>query len=281
MKKIYVLLILLFSLHYISSALSFKIGDSIDMYNNKNNNFIQTQEIKLSKWPEGELEIKRFTTESDNDNSAILFSGKLKVGILQGSRPDAHFLLDMDNDGILDLKTDVFVLPYWVVTENSPVKSQNNNLKVIFDRAYESFQSDAGPMAKKSGMKESLKELMKFADENLTQNRDLAYMMLFYQVNSQQYKREALACIEDLTKKYSERFGEVHPLLILYRAETFVNIGMNDNAVRLFGELALVDPDFIPAKCYLYRFEKDKDKAGKMLNELKNKHPDHWIVKQL
>jgi hypothetical protein len=46
-------------------------------------------------------------------------------------------------------------------------------------------------------------------------------------------------------------------------------------------ELLTISPDFIPAKVYEYQLESNSSIKAELLENLKQKYPEHWIVKQL
>ena len=145
---------------------------------------------------------------------------------------------------------------------------------------YECFQSDEGPQNNPK-MIQAMRVLAKFKPDVNAVNRDLAYMFFFYMKNGQAIPEQSLKCIESLTTEYRERFGSVHPVLLLYRAETLINLNRGSEGLPVIMELRKADPSFIPAMVYEYQFERDATRSAQLLSNLKAKYKNHWIVRQL
>lgn len=258
-----------------------KIGDNVIKYIKKNPIKYKLLNQKISNWPEGVVTLLAYHTKVDGKSPIIVFAiDKYPIGVLQGSSPNAYYIFDIDGDGILDTKTDKGILPFWVVYDNSKNRSKKDNITSTFNLAYESFQSNEGPNINQK-LKESINKLYEFKENINAENRDLAYLFLFYQIYNQYFPEQSLNCINLLMKEYTSRYDKIHPILLLYKAETLINLKKEQDAKQIIAELRKVDPNFIPAKAYEYRLETDKEKAKILLKDLKEKHKNHWIVKQL
>ncbi|HOM86563.1 MAG TPA: hypothetical protein PLH80_00130 [Spirochaetota bacterium] len=282
MKKILLPLIITVFIHTnIYSYDLLKIGDNVTNYIKTNPVKYKLTNQKLSNWPEGVVTLLAYDTKVDGKSPIIVFAlDKYPIGVLQGTSPNAYYIFDIDGDGILDTKTDKGIVPFWVVYANSKNKSKNDNITSIFNLVYESFQSDEGPYINQK-FKESINKLYEFNKNINIENRDLAYLFLFYQLYNQYFPEQSLKCLDLLTKEYISRFNKIHPILLLYKAETLINLKQEQDAKKIIAELRKADPNFIPAKAYEYRLEVDKEKAKILLNNLKENHKNHWIVKQL
>ncbi len=281
MKKLFcIFVIILVSISSIFSYDLLEIGDNVSQYIIDNLIKVKFGQQSISDWTEGNVTLLGYGPAGDGKSPIILFSkDEYLIGVIQGTTQNAYYLFDVNGDNILDTKSSEPILPYWPVFLNSKNKTNNDNITPIFDLTYESFQSDKGLKNKK--IKKSLKSLNEFKDDINIENRDLAYLFHFYQSYSGYYPEQSLICIELLTNEFEKRFEKIHPLLLLYTAETLINLGDDESAKTVISKLREVDPIFIPAKVYEYQLEKNEKKSEALLKDLKGNHPKHWIVKTL
>ena len=280
-KSICIFVIIIASISSIFSYDLLKIGDNVSQYIIDNPIKVKFGQQSISDWPEGNITLLGYGKAGDGKSPIIIFSNdEYLIGVLQGTSSNAYYLFDINGDNILDTKSSTPILPYWPVFLSSKNKTNTNNISPILELTYDSFQSDEGPM-KNPKMQQSLKSLFAFKDDVNSENRDLAYLYYFYQANSGLYPEQSLICIELLTNEFEKRFGKIHPVLLLYTAETLINLGDDESAKTIISNLREIDPDFIPAKVYKYQLEKNKKNSKALLKELKENHPKHWIVKTL
>jgi hypothetical protein len=277
--------VLLLSILSISTCLigfgqnQLKIGEDIYTYFSENPVKYNNPGIKASQWLEGTVGFYAYSREQSSNYPYIIHScgGKFLFGILQGKEDSAYYIFDLNGDKLLDYKSEELLLPPWVIAINSPKKGTENNIDQILDKMYSSFNSNMGPT--NSLMTESIIEIMSFYKDSSIINRDIVAFLEFY-INSADKPELANYAITSLKNLYSERFGKIHPLLFLYSGETNLNLGNTENAEIEFENLLTIDPEFIPALFYSYRLEPDKSLAKKKLKDLKDKYPDHWMLKQ-
>ena len=257
-----------------------KVGDNIYSYLQENPIKYNNPNNKMCHWIEGNIGLYSYTKGGQTNKPYILHTcgGKFLFGILQGANPDAHYIFDMDGDRVLDYRTDTFVLPSWVIEANSPNRSQENNLSSVMELMYESFNSNLGPSNPK--MTEALLSLKSFYQDTTMTNRDLVGMLEFYIVNANRPDL-AIYAISKFEMVYNDRFNKNHPLINLYKGETFMNLGQDDNALIEFKKVIKADENFIPALVYICQLEENVELSEENLKKIKVKYPDHWIVKNL
>lgn len=280
MKKMAVILIL-FSLlsSIVSGADLLKEGDNLTEYLQKNPVKYQMELRPISSWPEGKTMAYAYDTKGDGTSPIIIVvDGTYPIGVLQGSSPNAYYLFDSDGDGNLDLKTEISILPYWVVAKTSTKKTKKDNISNILDVAYQGYQSDEGPMFSTIMTIQAMEE---FKSDKKLENRDLIYFLYFYTNYNQKLPTQSLNAINLLGDEYKSRFKKTHPLILLYKLETYINMDQGDNAREILKELRSLDPTFVPGMVYEYQLETDREKAKELLTALKKNHGNHWIVKKL
>jgi hypothetical protein len=87
--------------------------------------------------------------------------------------------------------------------------------------------------------------------------------------------------ISELGIRYNERFGNMHPLILLHIAESLLNSGNNELPVGIINNILSTNPNFVPAKVYSWQLEKDPTEKQRKYNDLKTNYKNHWIVKQI
>jgi len=182
----------------------------------------------------------------------------------------------MDGDGVLDIYSDLLFLPAWVLSKSSYTKiSKNNNLKQIFDIGFNGFNSDDPRTAIEIYVESCFSNI-----SISTENRDI-FLALVQYTSYTNYPDLALVIISWVETQYLERFGVTHPFILLYKAESMINLGQHEQAMEIIKQLLLISPNFIPAKVYSWRLEKDLTIKQEKYEELKTMYPNHWIVRQI
>jgi len=228
--------------------------------------------------------ILRYSYDS-NESAATLVSyqqiGQIGgfFGVLLGKSPNAYYLLDTDNDNILDKKSEYLIIPYWILIPKH-ISNDDKNIKEYFDALYISFQDKYGPNGINSQLNKARNMLLNAIKNEDTVNRDIYYMMDSYNGYCMAYPDVALSCIKSLKNVFYERFGYVHIVLHLYHIETLLNNGRRDEARLLLKEYSK-DSDFIPLKAYSYLLEIDEQKRREKRNDLIKNYSDHWMVKRI
>ena len=201
-------------------------------------------------------------------------------GVLQGKPPDAYFLFDMDGDGRLDTRTIEYILPFWVVLRTPVTKnSEDRTIVHILDFSYRAFQADNGP-AENDGIKKANSSLEAYQTDLTKPNRDLAYLIAYY-MQMVPDPALAMAAIKTLEEKFMERFGFVHPVILLYQMESRINQGDYDKAASLLARLRKLDPNFIPAKFYEWYLLDPGEKQDALGRDLLRQYPKHWLIRKI
>lgn len=280
MKKIAVILVLFSFLgSFVFGADLLEEGDNLTEYLQKNPVKYQMELKPISSWPEGKTMAYAYDTKGDGTSPIIIVvDGTYPIGVMQGSSPNAYYLFDFDGDGNLDLKTEISVLPYWVVAKTSTKKTKKDNISKVLDVAYQGYQSDEGPML---STLMTIQTIEGFKSDTNLENRDLIYLLYFYTNYNQKLPTQSLSAINLLGDELKSRFKKTHPLILLYKLETYINMDQDDNAREIVKELRNLDPTFIPGMVYEYQLETDKEKAKELLADLKKNYGNHWIVKKL
>lgn len=258
-----------------------QIGDSL-------NSFIKEYPPKSyqkiedkSGWVEfGQMAYFFYKKEFDSRFPTFMVWNKsVPFGVLQGEPPDAYFLYDTDGDSILDYKTTHFFFPFFLVEANSPnLDPKNLDIKKTLDVFYNTFQSNEGPYESEV-FKNALKnDFTPFLKDTNKPDRDLFFLLAQYTIHTNTPDL-AIMIGKELRKRYYERYGAMHPVIVLYLLESCINKGDKDAARNYCQELRELAPDFIPALVYEADLSQDPTKAAEIRAQLKKDHPAHWIVK--
>lgn len=183
--------------------------------------------------------------------------------IVQSSKKEISNPLDLEIEKIL---------------ENVDRDSSNKDCQNLMTEFYNGFESDEG----RSNMMMHIYTmiLIKYVADSTVVNRQLAVLLYNYTLAIDK-PEEALVWIRALEKEYKSLYKQNHPLIYLYEGESLINNGQYEKAYKKFTEFYQKYPDSIVAQCYLYTTENDENHKKTLLEELKNNHPNHWIVKQL
>ncbi len=256
-----------------------KMGDNLPEYLKKNPVKYQIQLNPISDWAEGKATAYSYSNNTDGNSPIIIFvNDDSPIGVLQGKEPKAYYLLDLDGDGNLDTKTVNIILPYWVVSKNSSNKTDYDNITGIMEEMYQGFQSDDGPML---AIMNTMQTINSYKNDIKLENRDLVYLLYYYDTYNQLLPSQALLAITHLSDVLKSRFNKQHPLTYLYTLETYISLQEKEKARETLKILRNMDQKFIPAMVYEYQLEPDKEKAKVLLANLKKNHGNHWIVKRL
>lgn len=274
-----ILVINFFSQNLISQDL-LKIGDNLYSYFETYPPKYSSSPYTVNIWKESEIKIYSYTKENDGTKPYILYTdgGKFLIGILQGKSPNAYYLFDTDGDMKLDFKTENWFIPFWVIAVKSKTDSKSNTVPDLMTDMYDSFNSNEG-IANPKYTHAFMKETEYYKDTTLV-NRDLIYLLYLYS-NNVSNTDIALNSISLLESKYFERFDKVNPLIYLFKAETFLNLNLPDEAKTYFEKLLFLDPNSIVGKFYELKLEKDSTKSLEKEEYLKTNFPNHWMVKKL
>jgi hypothetical protein len=257
----------------------FKVGDNIIDYLNKNPTQYLTQGMSFIESPDGRVDFLKYKAETSDIDTKFLVQGSTVFGVMQHQNNNTTFLYDITGDGILDVSFDNLFLPFSALSKSQNTKiSRNNNLLIYMDNGLKMFNDNAGPYA--PGVNN--KYLSDYSSNTgiSINNRDLFYGILQY-YNFARNPTLALMIISEIGIRYEERFGTIHPLILLHTAESLINLNLHDHAIEYIDAILSTNPDFIPAKVYSWQLEKNSAIKQRKYTELKTNYPNHWIVKQI
>lgn len=235
----------------------------------------------ISEWSEGKnIEILLYAREYDAQYPVILSSGGTPFGVLQEKESKAQFLFDTDGDGKLDHRSETPFVPIWLVFRNSTIQDRNDRTADKFMKLlYDTFQSNSGP-GDGSRIKEALSLLKPYYTESNRPNRDLMYL-LYYYIKFTDRPEQAIRAMKIMEKRYAERYGRVHPVILLHLLESNINAGRLDEARSYSQKLLKLSGDFVPALFYQWQLQQKPLPDDDLAKALKKSHPDHWLVKKV
>jgi len=257
-----------------------EIGDSMPDYMSKH---LVTHKRKIegfSSWSEGK-ELTGATYMEGDDVVGPVFlvaNDAVPYGVLQGKPPNAYYLFDTNCDGRLDFTTTKALLPICLMLSTSQVTDPaDTQVRDAFDLLFQSFHVDEGPDGSPL-VQRAYSILDAFLDDPQKPNRDLAYLIWYYNEMSQ-IPSQGILAMRLLEERYQARFGRVHPLILLFRMESHINAGEFELARRYQTRLEQLRPDFVPARFYRRQLSEDEAEREAIRVNLTKEHPDHWLVK--
>jgi tetratricopeptide (TPR) repeat protein len=280
-KLLFILLDFGLCVFLFSQHITFNIGDNIIEYINKNPPpYLKSGISLLDSIPEGQIDFLKYKIDTVDEDIKFLAQDHNIIGIMQSTNGVTTMLYDWNGDGTLDVEYNSIIMPHWVLSVSSRTKKQKkNNLSKYLDNGIELFNGTVNPYS--SGIiNQYIDEFINNTDVTIP-NRDLFFGFFLYY-----YSLGKTAMIDDciltaLDVDYTARFGKTHPLILLHRAETYLNMGNKDKAMELFDALLKLKPDFVPAKLYSWQLETNEKEQQRKYIELKTKYPQHWIVVQI
>lgn len=262
-----------------SQQIIFNVGDNIINYINTNPPQYLTQGTFLYNIPDGRVDFLKYKAETSEIDTKFLIQGSTVFGVMQYENNTTRILYDITGNGILDISHDSLLIPFWVLSKSAHTKiSANNNVLRFLDNGLRMFNGNDNPYTN-DAMRNYVMEFSSLINIS-TDNRDLFYGMVEY-YRLAQYPALALMIISELGIRYNERFGNIHPLILLHIAESLINSGNNELAVGFINDILSINPDFVPAKVYSWQLERDTIIKQRKYNDLKTNHQNHWIVKQI
>jgi len=256
-------------------------GDDLSEYIKTSEMLYLKGKRRISAWLEGEIYLYSTTAESEVGQPLVITSQKkFPFAIVQGQPPNSHYLIDTTGDRILNVTRKKLFIPFWVVFENSTKMGPQKGVLTIMNLMYSALRANEHP-ATNPKMKQALSIIKEYAGDAEKANRDLVYLLYFYSRHNQNELELSFYAVEEMRKRIRNRYNQVHPLNLLYTAECLIRFGRSGDAGKFLKDLLTIDPDFVPAKVYQHQIERDAEKAGLQLKELKENYGDHWAVKDL
>ena len=238
------------------NAFALDVGSNINEYYKQNSaKFDAVSKIEsTNRWPENTVSVRKASNPTGDNVFAVLTTKDNEPFAAGVDTPKGKvFIYDMDGDGLIDFSNENLIIPFWIVTHFTSGKKEGNQFIKLMDELMQTFQSDQGPVLQNFPYQDSLSILKKMAQDPSQDDRDLAYAFTFYSLYRDESPSIAIACIFWIGNRCIKRFGEVHPLVLLYTAETAMLLDKVDQARSLTRMLLERTPSFIPALVLDYR----------------------------
>lgn len=280
MKTIAVFLFILLCPFLPAQQIIFHPGDNIVEYCESNPPVYSVAGPQILNLPEGRVDFYKYKVQTVDEDTKFFHQQSWLTGVLQNQNGVNQMLFDINGDGILDGEYSRIIIPYWILSRSfHTAKGGENNLEAFLDDGIDAFNGDPNPY--ESGAHQNY--VLNFLDmiEPETRNRDLFYAFFLYYYTIQNSPETDLLLLNSIEADYAQRFGTVHPILLLHTAETYMNMGNFDKAGEFVRRLLEARPDFVPGKVYSWQLETNLPEKQKKYNALKAEHPDHWIVRQI
>ncbi len=281
MKKNVIVFFILFVSTFLYAESPLKIGDK---YTSVEKNSIILRSGQINALAESNIELLAPNENLEFEDIILVKINKKNVGILEFVDGKEQYIFDFDNDGILDLEVPFPMIPIWIMTDSNEVKKDdNNNVEKYFNEIIELFNGTENPFG--SGTISKVVDSIKWdiGDPRVT-NRDVLYGIWLYYGIAQEFSPELdFKILDEIEKAYKNRFGlkDTPNLILLHKIETLINQNNSAEAKKLIKIGEKQFPDCIPIKVYSWQLEDNKKTKEKKYKELKQKYPNHWIVKQL
>jgi len=281
MKKNIIIFFILFVSTFLYAESPLKIGDK---YTSVEKNSIILRSGQINALAESNVELLAPNENLEFEDIILVKINKKNVGILEFVDGKEQYIFDFDNDGILDLEVPFPMVPIWIMTDSNEVKKDvNNNVEKYFNEIIELFNGTENPFV--SGTISKVVDSIKWdiGDPRVT-NRDVLYGIWLYYGIAQEFSPELdFKILDEIEKAYKNRFGlkDTPNLILLHKIETLINQNNSAEAKKLIKIGEKQFPDCIPIKVYSWQLEDNKKTKEKKYKELKQKYPNHWIVKQI
>ena len=284
MKITFIILTLIASIS--SQAQSLKLGDNLETECKKIETPDYSSAPSFSNWIEANnmIMISSSPNFEETDFVFIALSDTTVIGAF-ATKPPYHFLLDTEGNAILNGESSVFFLPSWTVKKHTKINSADKKILTLLDAVYQkTLQADDLELDQ-----QTMNEYLSYHTDTTLSNRHIALMFDNYQtiINEAVAKQESppaeisIPLMTSLSQECLSLFNYVPVIVAIYMGEAYQDAGMTEEAKGQFKSALLAYPSSIPLLVYKYQYEEDDKKKAKQLSDLKKKHPNHWLVKQL
>jgi hypothetical protein len=206
------------------------------------------------------------------------------IGVFKQAEPSG-FMFDDEGNSILGKQIDYFLLPIWIVKNKTKISSSDTTIVSLLDKLYnEMLQPDDYELNEAT-----VKKYGQYRTDTSLANRHIALLFDSYQTiitnvteNKEKYPAEILVpLMGKLADECTRLYHKIPVIICIYMGETLLNAGMEQKAREHFKMAIQIYPNSIPLQVYDYKLEQDAAKKQEKLNQLKKKHPKHWMVKVL
>jgi hypothetical protein len=266
-----------------------KIGDNLYAQLQKWKTVKEIDNPPMSPWKEANQLLLLWTNESFLSNNYYFIStiDKQLLATMYTQKDSSYYLLDMNNDSILDTKAEYFYMPYQLIKRKSNISSQDTTVLKMFNHFFSATLQSDDNLNLDSAVVNQLKNY--FSDTTLA-NRHLVYLFTTYQTlitdateNHTRIPTElCIPIIKSLADECDAIFKIIPPLVRIYTVESLLNDKSLTDQARQEAKLSLsVYPDCIPLQVYDNNLEPDDKMKKQKLIALKKNHPNHWMVQPL
>jgi hypothetical protein len=250
------------------------IGMSISELCKQVTDYKKSPTIDLGIWVENVIYLYEATPKY-----TLLVSSDYAYGVLVNDT-NPYYMIDIDGDSVLDVKTNFLHVPYWVVATNSSKDGRNRNILSFFDDWYYIFQGNESPRNTDSIISLAM-EYYEAANDTSYINRDLIYLHQLYDhlFSAQEYDL-ALRYLAILDYETQSRYRTgMHITILIYTMESNYKVQDYVRAARATNILLEYFPDCIPGLVYQVLLETNPAVKNKLREALLSKHGEHWLVK--
>lgn len=269
-----------------ASTQTIQVGDNIQVEYKKITNPYFFAAPRLTKWTEGANMILICAKPNPLDCDFVFLAlndTTIIGGYKAGTQP--VFLFDNDGDFKLDMESDEFYLPYWVIKRKAKINSSDKKVLILLNKMYdETLQADNGHSDESTFM-----EYEQYKTDTTLANRHIAFLFDRYQTsitNSVAKKQSpppsiCIPIMKNLSGECIAVYNNVPAIVCIYMGEALISAGMVEKAKDHFKMSLQFYPNSVPLLVYNYRLEEDEAKKKELLKKLKVEHPMHWMVKGL
>lgn len=264
---------------------SIKIGDNMKQEFNKIETLYFFEAPAFTNWAEGEGMMMIASKPDPNDCYYVFLT--LKDTTLIGVYIDStsKILLDTEGHSVLTVASDFVLIPDWALKRHAKIDATDKTIYRILDSMYmQALQADSGDVKEETRLAYS-----NFATDTTMANRHIAILFENYRtvmsataLNDVQPPPElCIPIINKLADECMALYGSVPALVSIYQGEALESAGETDKAKVHFKKALTMYPNSIPLLVYNYELEQNVQKKKAALKLLKNKYPNHWMVKGL
>jgi hypothetical protein len=231
----------------------------------------------ISKFKEGN---NLYIYKTNTDQIAALSIDDTFYGFLLTKGNKSYFVYDTNGDSILDYKSDLDILPYWLVSPNNIKISQNSNFTKSLDILYRALKSNEGMKNKIVSGYNSI------IINNFTKDypdRNLIYELYLYHdlVNNGEFEM-ANNIIDNIIKIFNEQHVDVPIIIKQYKSESLLQLNKISEALVYIDSVLKLDGEFIPALINKWSYDKSLSRDDKIkITNIFNKNMNHWSIIEL
>ncbi len=259
------------------------LGDNIVTYSLQHPAKTKNYYEKLTNWKEGNVYIGLSDSFYHPGDIALFFAGGDVIAAFRNNKGEQpYFLLDMDGDSILDLRSDHLVLPYWVVKKRSRIEPADHLCDEILNTFYKT-QLQADSFEENDDRTYAIDQTDRFPRDSTLNNRYIIYLLLSYNESIQhtQNNEISLAIINSLDKEFTHLYHSSSPLVLIFKIELLMSMDRDEEARKLLLQAIKLYPKSIPMLVDDCRLEPDEAKKKKKKDKLKREYPHHWMVQTI